>query len=64
MACHASTSTAAYPSPLDRRHPASLLPKRMHHPALLDFVRQPVSQEMIGMPRAHPHPHDASFTLG
>lgn len=30
-----------------RRHPASLLPKQFHDPALLDFVRQPVTQEMI-----------------
>jgi hypothetical protein len=31
-----------------RRHPASLLPKSWHNPALLDFVRAPVSQDMIG----------------
>ncbi|GAA5971678.1 hypothetical protein JCM8115_002181 [Rhodotorula mucilaginosa] len=30
-----------------RRHPASLLPKSWHNPALLDFVRAPVSQDMI-----------------
>ncbi|GAA5983177.1 hypothetical protein JCM5350_007908 [Sporobolomyces pararoseus] len=30
-----------------RRHPASLLPKFMHDPALLELVRQPVSPEMI-----------------
>ncbi|GAA6060969.1 hypothetical protein JCM10212_006551 [Sporobolomyces blumeae] len=30
-----------------RRYPASLLPKFMHDPALLDLVRQPVSPEMI-----------------
>ncbi|GAA5882574.1 hypothetical protein JCM16303_002050 [Sporobolomyces ruberrimus] len=30
-----------------RRHPASLLPKFMHDPALLELVRQPVSSEMI-----------------
>ncbi|KAK4047661.1 PHO85 cyclin-1 [Microbotryomycetes sp. JL221] len=30
-----------------RRHPASLLPKHFHDPALLEFVRQPVTQEMI-----------------
>ncbi|GAA6011567.1 hypothetical protein JCM11491_004691 [Sporobolomyces phaffii] len=36
------------PSPSStRRHPASLLPKFMHDPALLELVRQPVSPEMI-----------------
>ncbi|KWU45312.1 hypothetical protein RHOSPDRAFT_28893 [Rhodotorula sp. JG-1b] len=30
-----------------RRHPASLIPKSWHNPALLDFVRAPVSQDMI-----------------
>ncbi|BGP58553.1 hypothetical protein JCM8202_001217 [Rhodotorula sphaerocarpa] len=30
-----------------RRHPASLLPKSWHDPVLLDFVRAPVSPEMI-----------------
>ncbi|GAA5931587.1 cyclin family protein [Sporobolomyces koalae] len=30
-----------------RRHPASLLPKFMHDPSLLDLVRQPVTPEMI-----------------
>ncbi|BGP20759.1 hypothetical protein JCM10213_004819 [Rhodosporidiobolus nylandii] len=30
-----------------RRHPASLLPKYLHDPALLEFVRAPVTQEMI-----------------
>ncbi|GAA5904031.1 cyclin family protein [Sporobolomyces salmoneus] len=30
-----------------RRHPASLLPKFLHDPALLELVRQPVSAEMI-----------------
>ncbi|GAA6050342.1 hypothetical protein JCM3770_002972 [Rhodotorula araucariae] len=30
-----------------RRHPASLLPKSWHDPALLDFVRAPVTQDMI-----------------
>ncbi|ORY88516.1 hypothetical protein BCR35DRAFT_317590 [Leucosporidium creatinivorum] len=30
-----------------RRHPASLLPKMMHDPALLEFVRSPVTSEMI-----------------
>ncbi|GAA5902529.1 cyclin family protein [Sporobolomyces salmoneus] len=30
-----------------RRHPASLLPKNFHDPALLEFVRAPVTQDMI-----------------
>ncbi|GAA5983020.1 hypothetical protein JCM10908_006870 [Rhodotorula pacifica] len=30
-----------------RRHPASLIPKSWHNPALLEFVRAPVSQDMI-----------------
>ncbi|GJN94266.1 hypothetical protein Rhopal_007340-T1 [Rhodotorula paludigena] len=30
-----------------RRHPASLIPKSWHDPALLEFVRAPVTQEMI-----------------
>ncbi|GAA5943366.1 cyclin family protein [Sporobolomyces koalae] len=30
-----------------RRHPASLLPKNLHDPALLEFVRAPVTQDMI-----------------
>ncbi|GAA5840011.1 hypothetical protein JCM9279_005241 [Rhodotorula babjevae] len=30
-----------------RRHPASLLPKSWHDPALLEFVRAPVTQDMI-----------------
>ncbi|GAA5885449.1 hypothetical protein JCM16303_005206 [Sporobolomyces ruberrimus] len=37
----ASTSTPV------RRHPASLLPKNLHDPALLEFVRAPVTQDMI-----------------
>lgn len=32
-----------------RRHPASLLPKFMHHPQLLELVRSPVTAEMICM---------------
>ncbi|GAA5840178.1 hypothetical protein JCM11251_005938 [Rhodosporidiobolus azoricus] len=36
------------PTPsMARRHPASLIPKFLHDPALLDFVRAPVTQEMI-----------------
>ncbi|GAA6023309.1 hypothetical protein JCM11491_006890 [Sporobolomyces phaffii] len=38
----ASTSTTSV-----RRHPASLLPKNLHDPALLEFVRAPVTQDMI-----------------
>ncbi|BGP52177.1 PHO85 cyclin-1 [Rhodotorula kratochvilovae] len=30
-----------------RRHPASLIPKSWHDPALLEFVRAPVTQDMI-----------------
>ncbi|KAK4331020.1 PHO85 cyclin-1 [Rhodotorula toruloides] len=30
-----------------RRHPASLIPKAWHDPALLEFVRSPVTQDMI-----------------
>ncbi|KAM0750344.1 hypothetical protein T439DRAFT_314709 [Meredithblackwellia eburnea MCA 4105] len=45
---HASNSA---PVPLTasqtRRHPASLIPKFMHDPALLELVRSPVSPEMI-----------------
>ncbi|KAH9821080.1 hypothetical protein DFH28DRAFT_883216 [Melampsora americana] len=33
--------------PVVRRHPASLLPKEMHDPALLQLIRQPVSKAMI-----------------
>ncbi|CCM03977.1 uncharacterized protein FIBRA_06133 [Fibroporia radiculosa] len=32
---------------LDRRHPASLLPRSMHDPELVDLMRQPVSYDMI-----------------
>jgi hypothetical protein len=30
-----------------RRHPASLLPKFQHDPALLELVRSPVTSDMI-----------------
>lgn len=30
-----------------RRHPASLLPKFQHDPALLELMRSPVTQDMI-----------------
>ncbi|BGP28073.1 alternative cyclin Pcl1 [Rhodotorula toruloides] len=30
-----------------RRHPASLIPKAWHDPALLEFIRSPVTQDMI-----------------
>jgi G1/S-specific cyclin PLC1 len=39
-----------------RRHAASLLPKMVHHPALLDLVKCPVSRDMIvylGQQAAH-----------
>ncbi|EPQ59679.1 hypothetical protein GLOTRDRAFT_34696, partial [Gloeophyllum trabeum ATCC 11539] len=32
----------------DRRHPASLLPRSQHDPAVVDLMRQPVSFDMIG----------------
>ncbi|KZT12666.1 uncharacterized protein LAESUDRAFT_639187, partial [Laetiporus sulphureus 93-53] len=32
---------------LDRRHPASLLPRSVHNPELVDLMRQPVSYDMI-----------------
>ncbi|KAI0951898.1 hypothetical protein AcV7_007861 [Taiwanofungus camphoratus] len=32
---------------VDRRHPASLLPRSAHNPDLIDLVRQPVSYDMI-----------------
>ncbi|GAA5884377.1 hypothetical protein JCM6882_002249 [Rhodosporidiobolus microsporus] len=36
------------PTPsMARRHPSSLIPKFLHDPALLEFVRAPVTQEMI-----------------
>ncbi|GAA6033610.1 hypothetical protein JCM8097_001481 [Rhodosporidiobolus ruineniae] len=36
------------PTPsMARRHPASLIPKFLHDPALLEFVRAPVTQDMI-----------------
>ncbi|GAA5974668.1 hypothetical protein JCM11641_007050 [Rhodosporidiobolus odoratus] len=39
---------AYQPTPsMARRHPASLLPKYLHDSALLEFVRAPVTQEMI-----------------
>ncbi|GAA5956823.1 hypothetical protein JCM21900_004353 [Sporobolomyces salmonicolor] len=39
---------AFQPTPsMARRHPASLIPKFLHDPALLEFVRAPVTQEMI-----------------
>lgn len=38
----------AYTTPaMTRRHPASLIPKFMHDPALLELVRSPVTPEMI-----------------
>lgn len=47
----ASTSSSSQPTfpsaSMSRRHPASLLPKFMHDPALLELVRSPVTSEMI-----------------
>lgn len=43
-----SSSASMDPSPaMTRRHPASLIPKSMHDPALLELVRSPVTPEMI-----------------
>ncbi|GAA5869202.1 hypothetical protein JCM8547_005167 [Rhodosporidiobolus lusitaniae] len=39
---------AFQPTPsMARRHPASLIPKFLHDPSLLEFVRAPVTQDMI-----------------
>jgi len=44
-----TTNTPSYVTPaMSRRHPASLVPKFMHDPALLELVRAPVTAEMIG----------------
>lgn len=42
-----SEASTSYAPSMTRRHPASLLPKFMHHPALLELVRSPVTAEMI-----------------
>ena len=42
-------SAVVYPSASEsRRHPASLLPKFMHDPTLLELVRSPVTSDMVG----------------
>lgn len=43
----AASSSPYIPPALARRHPASLLPKFQHDPALLELVRSPVTAEMI-----------------
>ncbi|SGY17863.1 BQ5605_C015g07919 [Microbotryum silenes-dioicae] len=45
-----SSSTAGFVHPIpsmNRRHPASLIPKFLHDPSLLELVRAPVTSEMI-----------------
>lgn len=48
MSLHASTSASGLSSSALRRHPASLVPKAVHNPALLDLVKCPVSRDMVG----------------
>ncbi|KAL8277043.1 hypothetical protein RQP46_010577 [Phenoliferia psychrophenolica] len=43
----AAAPAAPMSSSQTRRHPASLIPKFMHDPALLELVRSPVTPEMI-----------------
>ncbi|KAL4401092.1 PHO85 cyclin-1 [Malassezia pachydermatis] len=40
-------STTAVSSSALRRHPASLLPRIVHNPAITDLIRYPVSREMV-----------------
>lgn len=48
MASSAASSSSAHLTPAQtRRHPASLIPKFMHDPALLELVRSPVTPEII-----------------
>jgi hypothetical protein len=48
MSLHASSSASGLSSSALRRHPASLTPKAVHNPALLDLVKCPVSRDMVG----------------
>ena len=43
----ASTSASALNSGLLRRHPASLIPKLVHNPAITDLIKSPVTREMV-----------------
>ncbi|PWN54009.1 hypothetical protein IE53DRAFT_59593 [Violaceomyces palustris] len=44
---YASTSAATISSSSMRRHPASLLPKIVHNPAITDLVKCPVTRDMV-----------------
>lgn len=43
----ASTSASALNSGFLRRHPASLIPKLVHNPAITDLIKSPVTREMV-----------------
>lgn len=43
----ASTSASALNSSFLRRHPASLIPKLVHNPAITDLIKSPVTREMV-----------------
>lgn len=43
----ASATPAMIPSHLQRRHPASLIPRHMHNPLLLGLLKAPVNDELI-----------------
>ena len=47
LAAMSAAATPPMSSSQTRRHPASLIPKFMHDPALLELVRSPVTPEMI-----------------
>ncbi|PWN24545.1 hypothetical protein BDZ90DRAFT_263096 [Jaminaea rosea] len=47
MASSSSSSSSGFSSSSMRRHPASLIPKVVHDPALLDLVKCPVTREMV-----------------
>lgn len=47
MECSAANIPSYVTPAMARRHPASLMPKFMHDPALLELVRAPVTAEMI-----------------
>ncbi len=43
----ASTSASTLNSSFLRRHPASLIPKLVHNPAITDLIKSPVTREMV-----------------
>ncbi|CBQ73091.1 related to cyclin [Sporisorium reilianum SRZ2] len=43
----ASSSSSALNSGFLRRHPASLIPKLVHNPAITDLIKSPVTREMV-----------------